>query len=29
MPEWFVPVLVLGGYFVVMKWLLPKAGVPT
>ncbi len=29
MPEWLVMVLVVGGYFALMKFVLPKLGVPT
>jgi len=29
MPEWLVPVLFIAGYFIVMRWVLPKLGVPT
>lgn len=29
MPEWLVMVLFVAGYFVVMKFVLPKLGVPT
>jgi hypothetical protein len=29
MPEWLILVLVMGGYFAVMRWVLPKFGVPT
>jgi hypothetical protein len=29
MGEWMVFLLVLGGYVVLMKWVLPRAGVPT
>jgi len=29
MPEWLVPVLLIAGYFIVMRWVLPKFGVPT
>jgi hypothetical protein len=29
MPEWLIYALVLVGYFVVMKWVLPRFGVPT
>jgi hypothetical protein len=29
MPEWSMPVLFLLGYFIVMKWVLPRFGVPT
>jgi hypothetical protein len=29
MPEWLIPVLFLLAYFIVMKWVLPRFGVPT
>ena len=29
MTEWLVYVILLAGYFVVMKWVLPRFGVPT
>jgi len=29
MPEWLIPVLFLLGYLVLMKWVLPRFGVPT
>ena len=29
MPEWLVMVLVVAAYFGIMKWVLPKLGVPT
>jgi len=29
MPDWLVIPLVFVGYLVLMKWLLPKLGVPT
>lgn len=29
MPEWAVFVLLAGGYFALMKWVLPRLGVPT
>lgn len=29
MPEWFVLAAVLAAYFAVMKWVLPRLGVPT
>jgi hypothetical protein len=29
MPEWLPPVLFLAGYFAVMRWVLPRFGVPT
>jgi hypothetical protein len=29
MPEWLTPILFVGGYFAVMKWVLPRLGVPT
>jgi hypothetical protein len=29
MPEWLVLVLFVAGYFAVMKFILPKLGVPT
>jgi hypothetical protein len=29
MPEWLTMILLLGGYIAVMKWVLPKMGVPT
>lgn len=29
MPEWLVMVLFVAGYFAVMKFVLPKLGVPT
>jgi len=29
MPEWLTLVLFAAGYFAVMKWVLPRLGVPT
>ena len=29
MPEWLVMLLVVGGYVVLMRWVLPRLGVPT
>lgn len=29
MPEWLTPVLLISGWFVLQRWILPKAGVPT
>jgi hypothetical protein len=29
MPEWAVVALVFAGYLVLMKWVLPRFGVPT
>jgi hypothetical protein len=29
MPDWLVMALVFVGYVVLMKWVLPKLGVPT
>lgn len=29
MPEWLVMLLVAGGYFALLKFVLPKLGVPT
>jgi hypothetical protein len=29
MPEWLEIVLFFAGYFVVMRWVLPRFGVPT
>jgi hypothetical protein len=29
MPEWLTVVLAAAAYFAVMKWLLPRFGVPT
>lgn len=29
MPQWLTLVLVLAAYFAVMKWVLPRLGVPT
>jgi hypothetical protein len=29
MPEWLVPVLIFLAYIVVMRWVLPRFGVPT
>ncbi len=29
MPEWLTPVLLIAGWFVLQRWILPKAGVPT
>mgnify|MGYP003701322711 CR=1 FL=1 len=29
MPEWLILLVALGGYFAVMRWVLPKFGVPT
>jgi hypothetical protein len=28
-PEWAIPLALLVAYFVVMRWVLPKLGVPT
>jgi hypothetical protein len=29
MPDWLIPVLFVVGYVVLMRWVLPKFGVPT
>jgi hypothetical protein len=29
MQEWLPIVLIVGGYFALMKWVLPRLGVPT
>jgi len=29
MPDWLTLALIFGGYFAVMKWVLPRFGVPT
>ena len=29
MPDWLLMALILGGYFALMKWVLPRFGVPT
>jgi hypothetical protein len=29
MPEWVVVILLLAAYFAVMRWVLPRLGVPT
>lgn len=29
MPKWLILLLVLAGYVVLMKWILPRLGVPT
>jgi hypothetical protein len=29
MPEWLILALVFGGYIALMKWVLPRFGVPT
>ena len=29
MPDWLGGVLLIAGYFIVMRWVLPKFGVPT
>jgi hypothetical protein len=29
MPEWATFVLIMAGYVVLMKWVLPRLGVPT
>jgi len=29
MPEWLTPILAIAAYFIVMRWVLPKLGVPT
>jgi hypothetical protein len=29
MPDWLVFVVLVAGYFAVMRWVLPKFGVPT
>lgn len=29
MPDWLLIVLFLAGYFALMRWVLPAAGVPT
>ena len=29
MPEWLIAVLLIVGYFILMRWILPRFGVPT
>ncbi len=29
MPEWLVIIVLLAGYIVLMRWVLPRFGVPT
>jgi hypothetical protein len=29
MPDWIVIILIVAAYFVIMKWVLPRFGVPT
>jgi hypothetical protein len=29
MPDWLLPILVFAGYIALMKWVLPRFGVPT
>jgi len=29
MPEWLMLILLFAGYIVVMRWILPRFGVPT
>jgi hypothetical protein len=29
MPDWLIPLLLFVGYVVLMKWVLPKLGIPT
>ncbi len=29
MPDWLLMILVAGGYIALMKWVLPRLGVPT
>jgi hypothetical protein len=29
MPEWLSPILMIAGYVVLMRWVLPLFGVPT
>jgi hypothetical protein len=29
MPEWLIIILLLAGYFILMRWILPRLGVPT
>jgi hypothetical protein len=29
MPEWLIAVLFIVGYFILMRWVLPRFGVPT
>jgi len=29
MPDWMIPVLIVAAYFGLMKWVLPRLGVPT
>jgi hypothetical protein len=29
MPDWLIILLLAAAYFVVMKWVLPRCGVPT
>jgi hypothetical protein len=29
MPDWIWPILILAAYFALMRWVLPRLGVPT
>ena len=29
MPDWIWPILIFAAYFALMRWVLPKLGVPT
>lgn len=29
MPEWLIVTLVVAGYIILMRWVLPRLGVPT
>ena len=29
MPEWLIAILLIIGYFILMRWILPRFGVPT
>jgi len=29
MPEWLLPLLFIAGYVILMRWILPRLGVPT
>lgn len=29
MTEWLLPALIFGGYFILMRWILPRMGVET
>jgi len=28
-PDWLIPLILVAGYFALMRWVLPKFGVPT